>query len=96
MVLFFVDRSGSIIASFVILFKNPVTLNDGLALLTAAVASGTLGPFTVKNLRAVEDVSPTTIPSDSPTSTGSTAAPVKPTTSSPEGKPFIYRSVIDG
>ena len=96
MVLFFVDRSGSIIASFVILFKNPVTLNDGLSSLTAAVASGKLGPFTVGNLRAIEDVSPTTLPSDSPTSTGSTAAPVKPTNWSPEGRPFIYRSVIDG
>lgn len=99
MVHFFVDRSGSIIASFVILYKTPVTLNEGLAPLTAAVENGTLGPFTVENLKAIEDVSPTTIPSDSPTSTGSTTAPVTPvdnTASSPEGKPFIYRSVIDG
>ena len=101
MVHFFVDRNGSIIVSFVILFKTPVTLNEGLAPLTAAVAvaNGTLGPFTVENLRAIEDVRPTTIPSDSPTSTGSTGsttAPVKPTISIPEGKSFIYRSVIDG
>ena len=89
MVLFFVDRSGksgSIIISCVICFKTPVTLNAGLAPLTAAAARGTLGPFTVENLRAIEDVSPT----------GSTAAPVKLTTSTPKGKPFIYRSVIDG
>lgn len=98
MVLSFVDRSGSIIVSFVILFKSPVTLSDGLAPLTAAVESGTLGPYTVKDLRAIEDVSPTTIPSDSPTSAGSTTAPVKPvdkTTSSREGKPLIYGSLID-
>lgn len=97
--IFFVDSNGSIVAFFVILFKTPVTLNDGLAPLFAAVASGTLGPFTVESLTAIDDVSPTTIPSDSPTSTGSTTAPVTPvdnTASSPEGKPFIYRSVIDG
>lgn len=95
----FVDSNGSIIAFFVILFNTPVTLNEGLDPLFAAVANGTLGPFTVEDLMAIEDVSPTTIPSDSPTSTGSTTAPVIPvgnTASGSEGKPFIYRSVIDG
>lgn len=97
--IFFVDSNGSIIAFFVILFNTPVTLNEGLDLLFAAVANGTLGPFTVESLTPIEDVSPTTRPSDSPTSTGSTTAtvtPVENTASSPVGKPFIYRSVIDG
>ena len=49
------------IVSFVVLFKTPVTANEGLAKLRDAVDNNRrLGSFTVEALRIIQPVNPTT------------------------------------
>ena len=52
---------GSVIVSFVVLFKTPVTANEGLAKLRDAVNNNKrLGNFTVEALKIIQPVNPTT------------------------------------
>ena len=52
---------GSVIVSFEVLFKTPVTANEGLAKLRDAVNNNKrLGNFTVEALKIIHPVNPTT------------------------------------
>ena len=63
---------GSVIVSFEVLFKTPVTANEGLAKLRDAVNNNKrLGNFTVKFLKIIQPVNPTTAASTE----GSTGIP---------------------
>ncbi|XP_068685507.1 hemicentin-2-like [Montipora foliosa] len=46
-------RSGSVIVSFTLYFKNSVTPNEGLKELQAAISNGTLGTYPVGNLTLI-------------------------------------------
>lgn len=81
------------IASVFLYFKTPVTVNEGLKELRSAVRNGTIGPYTVTDLKVIEVfevfevVNRTLTPVVS--STASTNAPVtrrKNTTSSSKGE----------
>ena len=75
------------IVSFTLFFTTPVTTNEGLAELIAAVDSETIGPFTVRTLKIVQQVDATTPPPASPTVTST--APVttgEKSTPSPSGE----------
>lgn len=78
------------IASVFLYFKTPVTVNEGLAKLRSAVRNGTIGPYTVTDLKVIEVfgvVNPTFTPVMS--NTASTNAPVtrtKNTTSGSKGE----------
>ena len=50
------------IVSLVLYFKTPITTNEGLAELKAALIIGTIGPFSVCCLKIVEDEDTTTPP----------------------------------
>lgn len=79
-----------LIASVFIYFKTPVTVSEGLADLRSAIRNGTIGPYTVTDLKVIEVfevVNPTftTVVSN----TASTNAPVtrrKNITSSSKGE----------
>ena len=63
---------GSVIVSFEVLFKTPVTANEGLAKLRDAVNNNErLGNFTVEALKIIQPVNPTTAASTE----GSTGIP---------------------
>ena len=63
---------GSVIVSFEVLFKTPVTANDGVAKLRDAVNNNErLGNFTVEDLKIIQLVNPTTAASTE----GSTGIP---------------------
>ena len=52
---------GSVIVSFVVYFKTPVTANEGLSKLRGAVENNRkLGNFTVGGLKIIQPVNPTT------------------------------------
>ena len=52
---------GSVIVSFVVYFKTPVTANEGLSKLRGAVENNRkLGNFTVGGLKLIQPVNPTT------------------------------------
>ena len=52
---------GSVIVSFVVYFKTPVTANEGLSTLRGAVENNrTLGNFTVGGLKLIQPVNPMT------------------------------------
>ena len=52
---------GSVIVSFVVYFKAPVTANEGLSKLRGAVEKNRkLGNFTVGGLHIIQPVNPTT------------------------------------
>ena len=78
------------IASVFLYFKTPVTVNEGLAELRSAVRNGTIGPYTVTDLKVIEVfeiVNPTFTSVVS--NTASTNAPVtrrKNNTSSSKGE----------
>ena len=82
----FVDRRGSVIVSFVLYFTIPVTTSEGLSKLRAAIENGTLGPFTVGDLKIIENVNPTSIPSVSPTGSTTAVPPEEKTDPSPTGE----------
>ena len=44
---YYLNREGSVIVSLVLSFKTPITTNEGLVELTAALIIGTIGPFSV-------------------------------------------------
>ena len=50
------------IVSLVLYFKTPITTNEGLVELTAALIIGTIGPFSVCCLKIVEDEDTITSP----------------------------------
>ena len=47
---FFVFRTGSVIVSFTMYFKNTVTPSQGISKLEAAISDGTFGTYQVGNL----------------------------------------------
>ena len=66
--------------SLILYFKTPVTTNDGLAELTDVLVMGTIGPFSVRCLKIIDEDTTTAPRSISSTiSLTSSAVPSPPT-----------------
>jgi len=79
-------RNGSVIVAFRLFFTMPVSTNEGVGELRNAVGRGTIGPYTVSNLKVIKEVMSTTAPystsSEITSASESEASREKKTTSS--------------